>query len=320
MLTTKEEVEAWLIEFDVFNYTIHDDLSVSVEGDVRYSPSFVYPELPYLPVNFREVSGTFFWSHTILETLQGCPYYVGEDFDCSYNKLQSLEGGPMYVGGKMNCSYNQLTDLVGAPQNKMYAFSCQNNLLQSLKGAPPEVEVSFNCGNNQLTTLVGGPLAVGKDLDCTVNWLTNFEGLPTITDNLLATDNRLVSLQGLPTQLDGVLFVGFNQLTSLEGAPEYVGGNFDCRNNPLHDLAHFSTRVNSQELFNCPKDIIPPEARCYYDEEEQGIFGYDIDKLHSILEQLELDEKVAKPSILEIQVAQAQLSESESLVKMIRKI
>jgi phosphoserine phosphatase len=65
----------------------------------------------------------------------------------------------------------------------------------------------------------------------------------TIKDGLISADDDDVELikkvEKLPVQF-GHISAGFycynNQLTSLEGAPQSLGGNFDCRNNQLTSL------------------------------------------------------------------------------------
>ena len=48
--------------------------------------------------------------------------------------------------------------------------------------------------------------------------------------------NKLTSLEGAPEKVGGAFFCSDNQLTSLEGAPEDVGGDFGCDNNKLTSL------------------------------------------------------------------------------------
>ena len=48
--------------------------------------------------------------------------------------------------------------------------------------------------------------------------------------------NHLTSLEGAPQEVGGRFYCGENQLTTLEGAPQYVGGGFYCRDNQLTSL------------------------------------------------------------------------------------
>ena len=71
----------WLDSMGIHNYTINNDLTVDVDGDV----DLYNKNLTKIPVQFNEVLG---------------------NFDCSYNNLESLEWHPKYVGGDFDCSHN----------------------------------------------------------------------------------------------------------------------------------------------------------------------------------------------------------------------
>ena len=100
MLGTKKEVKDWLVKSGIKHYTINEDLSVSVEGDVLLASVGL---IGLLPVKFRDVNGHFNCSHNYLTSLDGCPSRVGGHFNCDGNELSLLKGCPEYVGG--NCSF-----------------------------------------------------------------------------------------------------------------------------------------------------------------------------------------------------------------------
>ena len=131
-LTSKEEVEKFLDNFGIRNYTIHDNLIVDVNGSVDIS----YARLAVIPVKFGTVSDSFICSSNRLTSLIGSPREVGRDFNCRYNNLTSLAGAPREVGGNFYCAYNKLTSLKGSPQAVGGDFGCSFNELTSLKGAP----------------------------------------------------------------------------------------------------------------------------------------------------------------------------------------
>ena len=72
MLKDPKEIEKWLKEMMVTNYTIHESGVVDVDGDVNISNK----NLTEIPVQFGEVWG---------------------NFNCSENNLTSLEGMPLMV-------------------------------------------------------------------------------------------------------------------------------------------------------------------------------------------------------------------------------
>ncbi len=56
-------------------------------------------------------------------------------------------------------------------------------------------------------------------------------------------NNQLTSLEGAPEFVGGDFYCANNQLTSLEGAPQSVGGYFYCNNNKLTSLVESPTKV-----------------------------------------------------------------------------
>lgn len=119
-LRVKDDLEYYSIE----NYTINDDLTVDVDGDVDLSNQ----QLEEIPVIFGKVTGYFNVAINNLKSLEGCPYYVGRWFSCSVNELENLKGSPEEVGG---------------------SFFCNNNKLKSLEGMPLEIGGGFECLGNQ---------------------------------------------------------------------------------------------------------------------------------------------------------------------------
>ena len=92
--------------YNIKNYTINDDGSIDVDGDVN----FWYSDLTELPLIFNKVTGGFNCGYNKLTSLKGCPRWVGGNFYCYDNDLTSLEFCPDYVGSNFNCTSNNLTD------------------------------------------------------------------------------------------------------------------------------------------------------------------------------------------------------------------
>ena len=93
-------------KYGIENYTINDDGSIDVNGDVSLS----YDGLTELPLRFNRVTGYFNCSYNNLTSLKGCPRWIGGWFSCSNNRLTSLEFSPEYVGSNFYCYNNDLTD------------------------------------------------------------------------------------------------------------------------------------------------------------------------------------------------------------------
>jgi hypothetical protein len=59
-----------------------------------------------------------------------------------------------------------------------------------------------------------------------------FDGVK-VQGNFDCHHNQLTSLQGAPEYVGGDFYCSFNQLTSLQGAPNYVDGDFFCHRNAI---------------------------------------------------------------------------------------
>jgi hypothetical protein len=112
-------------KYNIINYTVNDDGSIDVDGDVDLSDE----GLTELPLSFNRVTGYFDCGGNILTTLKGSPRWVGDSFRCSYNDLTSLKGCPRWIGGNFNCYNNRLTSLEFSPDYIGGYFDCQCNNL-----------------------------------------------------------------------------------------------------------------------------------------------------------------------------------------------
>ena len=144
----RNEIEKWLKEYDIKNYTINDDFTINVSGNVN----LFRRDLTEFPdyIQFGVVRGNFVCTDNNLTSLRGVPREVGQGFYCDINKLTSLEGAPEKVGEKFDCNYNQLSSLEGGPKEVGESFYCTRNKLTTLKGAPKEVGRNFYCSNNKV--------------------------------------------------------------------------------------------------------------------------------------------------------------------------
>lgn len=112
--TDKDILDVKLKMYKIEKYTINDDLSVDVDGDVNlYSNS--NSKMYEIPFNFKNVSGDFIIMFNELRSLKGSPKYVGGKFKANDNKLSSLIGSPIEVGGDFDVRFNDLTSSEGMP-------------------------------------------------------------------------------------------------------------------------------------------------------------------------------------------------------------
>lgn len=157
------KIHALCKRYRIRNYTINEDGSIDVDGDVDLTRK----GLTKLPLRFNKVTGDFYCFYNKLTNLKRCPIYVGGNFNCHSNELITLKWCPKFVGGDFNCCNNRLITLKWAPTAVTNGdFNCYGNELTLLEGAPLYVGDCFRCGHNPLTTLHGIPYTVIKDVDC----------------------------------------------------------------------------------------------------------------------------------------------------------
>jgi len=72
-------IREWLEQMGIENYTINDDGTVDVDGDVNISNK----NLTEIPIQFGKVNGNFWCNNNELTTLKGVPRIVGGIFSCS---------------------------------------------------------------------------------------------------------------------------------------------------------------------------------------------------------------------------------------------
>jgi hypothetical protein len=142
----KEEYIIHICEkYGIQNYTINEDGSIDVDGDV-----YLHDErLTKLPLNFRNVTGSFYCHHNQLTSLKGCPKTVDVNFYCSDNQLTSLECCPVSVGRSFACYHNKLTSLKGCPKTVGDYFNCRYNKIATFEYLPFSIG-SFICINNPI--------------------------------------------------------------------------------------------------------------------------------------------------------------------------
>ena len=158
-----KDIDAICQEYYIENYTINEDGTIDVGGDVFLQVK------NKLPLKFNRVSGNFYCNDNKLVSLEGAPRDLGGDFYCNYNNLTSLEGAPKWVGGNFYCNDNKLVSLEGAPRDLGGDFYCRYNQLTTLEGAPKEIGGDFYCEGNNLTTLEGAPKKISGNFYCSDN-------------------------------------------------------------------------------------------------------------------------------------------------------
>ncbi|MCK9477560.1 MAG: hypothetical protein M0R46_16720 [Candidatus Muirbacterium halophilum] len=189
------EIDAICKEYNIKKYTINNDGSIDVNGDVLLWNR----NLKVLPLKFRNVNGSF---------------------NCGYNKLANLNGYPQHVDDSFHCDDNQLTNLIGAPQYVGDGFYCTDNQLTNLIGAPQYVGGNFSCDDNQLTSLEGAPIRVYGEFLCRNNKLKNIDYLPKTYKKLNIYGNPISKILDLFVKIDKNVWV--SKITDKELISEFI--------------------------------------------------------------------------------------------------
>jgi len=86
--------------------------------------------------------------------------------------------------------------------------------------------------------------------------LTDFKGVRfgKVTHNFHCTYNSLTSLDGAPQEVGGNFYCYDNQLTSLEGGPTIVNGDYNCASNQLISLKGAPELVKG--YFDCCRNLL----------------------------------------------------------------
>ena len=200
---TSDDIKEQIKEFLAKNYNGKFSISKNPNADGKYEVSSksqqvwnkrVLETITHGLFVFKRIEGDFiinlYGTNDLLTSLEGCPQYVGDRFECERCfKLKSLDGCPQYVGSE---------------------FSIEGCLeLTSLDGCPKEIGGGFNCSHcESLKSLKGSPEKIGRTYRCDgCIAITSFEG---ITQNIgwksvhAKRCSNLVSLKGLPKRLDSL--------------------------------------------------------------------------------------------------------------------
>ena len=83
-----------------------------------------------------------------------------------------------------------------------------------------------------------GLVDINGDFDCSEQGLTDLKGVRfgKVSGGFYCEYNQLTTLEGAPQSVGGYFDCEDNELTSLVGAPQTVGGDFHCRSNQLTTL------------------------------------------------------------------------------------
>lgn len=197
--------------YNIVNYSINDDGSVDVNGDVDLNGWGI----DVIPFNFNIVSGAFDVSNNFIKSLKGSPKSC-DNFKAYNCDLETLEFAPSEVSGYFDVRENKLTTLKGCPKRIKGYFDISDNQLQSLEFGPREVYGDYCCSFNNLITLKGAPKTCGY-FNCAHNDLTSLKYMPKLKEKLNCEHNQITSVEHLKTS-GGLCYVNisYNKLTNVD--------------------------------------------------------------------------------------------------------
>jgi hypothetical protein len=142
------------LHYGIENYTIQEDGTVNVDGDVYMSGGLLFDKLPF---KFGEVTGSFDMRYfENISTLNNCPTVVGRNF-----YISAVGAGP-FSKGYGGYSDDEIKQALDEERKELLATW----KLDSLNGGPERVGGTYTihkCPN--LKSLNGAPSFIGGQLD-----------------------------------------------------------------------------------------------------------------------------------------------------------
>lgn len=156
-LDNREAIQDWLSEVGITDYTIDEQLVVNVNKSILVTDK----KIPYLPVQFGEIKGNFFFQNVGLKSLKGFPHTVKGAVSVVNNKLKSFKYSPDTITGDYAVNGNKFESFKNLRTKIGSVFFCQDNPLKNIddinfevKGqiffTPPQSQDNFqeyNVGN-----------------------------------------------------------------------------------------------------------------------------------------------------------------------------
>ena len=122
----------------------------------------------------------------------------------------------------------------------------------SVSLTPEQIEWLDLCttGNWQLNPQTG-LVDVDGDFNCSGQGLSDFKGVRfgVVRRDFYCKNNRLTTLEGAPQKVGGHFDCRNNQLTTLEGAPQEVRRDFSCDNNQLTSLEGVPLEISGSNFY-----------------------------------------------------------------------
>jgi hypothetical protein len=286
----KEElIKRWLEDYKVKNYRINSNYDIDVmstvddkDGSVRLS----HENLTEFPsyIQFNNIEHSFVISHNYFKTLRGGPRFVGGIYNACWNELESLEFAPKAVGSDTWFNNNNLSD----KEIKNYMDSRDKNVYHGSKSVythnQRHIDEAFTKGGDKLVDLGVGKIAKIKEW-LEKNNIKNYRILDTYEIDVLRTypieniyvDLKYKNMEELPhyiqfRNIQGSFSIGHNNLKTLRGGPKSVEGIYDGGYNDLTSLEFAPEVVKIDTWFNNNK-LLDTEIEKYMELRGKSYMG-----------------------------------------------
>lgn len=217
-LSDEKKITEWLDSIGVKNYSINQDMSVTVNGNLLLDDK----NLTEIPVKFKEVHGGIDVTSNKIKRLDWCPSIVKGSLEAWDNEIETLVGGPIEIEGSFDIDNNKLTNLQGAPKKVGGAFIITSNKLSSLVGCPEIVGEYFKASICGITHLDDLPRSIGTNVYLQNNNISNLKGIGKLiksinTKNSSKGGRIVLSANPIETGLSGILNI--NGVKNIEYQP-----------------------------------------------------------------------------------------------------
>lgn len=254
----QEKIAKWLTTNSITDFTINDDNTVDVRGDLNLDGL----RHAKLPVKFNHVTGSVSLAGAMLTTLEGLPEEINGDFDITSVKLDNVTGFPLKIHGDCHLGHIEIASTLATSQLSHVEgdLVIAELVADSLVGLPSYVGGDFIMrDNDKIKTLKGMPKTIVGNCQFPARQLKSFEGitqdiggsLRVVSPGFVKSSVGLGKIGGsidisvvggpgfdfadLPRRIDGNLTVRTNSsgIASLEGFPDEVNGDINIEMNKL---------------------------------------------------------------------------------------
>lgn len=169
-LLKKQELQAWLNQFDITEYRVVNEGNHETEYEVEFDESVNFNNNPihFFPFRIGTVHGNFKATNCQLNSLENGPKVVLGNFTVNNNNLSSLKDSPLKIIGSFNFNDNKITNFDYAPQ-KVKRIKCLNNPITQFKNHDFKIGRSFEIDFSSLFLSDFTKLSLNSDVDIIVS-------------------------------------------------------------------------------------------------------------------------------------------------------